>query len=70
MHELPFSKSASYISVKECAVFLGVSTKSIRRWITAGKLPATKLGRDWRIAKSDLKALLAARGSGTLGHVP
>ncbi|SDJ37611.1 helix-turn-helix domain-containing protein [Lutimaribacter saemankumensis] len=70
MHELPFSKSASYISVKECAVFLGMNTKTIRRWITSGKLPATKPGHDWRIAKSDLKALLAARGNGTLDHVP
>ena len=33
-----------YLSVAEVAASLGVSAESIRRWIAAGQLVATKLG--------------------------
>jgi excisionase family DNA binding protein len=69
MTDLPFPTNATYLTVKEAAALFRVSTKTMLRWIKAGTLPATKLGRDWRIARSDLKALAAARGNRVLGHV-
>ena len=69
MTDLPFPTNATYLSVKEVAALFRISTKTVLRWIDAGTLPATKLGRDWRIARSDLKALAAARGNQAQGHV-
>ena len=69
MTDLPFPSDAIYLSVKEVAKLFRVSTKTIRRWIYAGDLPATRLGRDWRIARSDAKAFAAAREYEALAHV-
>lgn len=69
MPKLPFPSDATYLSVKEVAAFLRVDRKTIRRWIASDRLPATKLGRDWRIARADLKALAAASGNRGLADV-
>lgn len=63
MVDLPFPANATYLSVKEVAALFRICPKTVRRWIAAGELPATRLGRDHRIARSDLKALAAARAS-------
>jgi excisionase family DNA binding protein len=44
-----------FLSPAEFAELLGVSTKTVRRQIQAGKLPAWRFGGQWRI---DAKALL------------
>ncbi|WP_339853696.1 helix-turn-helix domain-containing protein [Roseovarius nubinhibens] len=69
MSNLPFPANASYLSVKEVADLFRVCPKTVRRWIASENLPATRLGRDWRIARQDLKALAAARGHAGLAHV-
>lgn len=69
MPQPPIPRDAAYLSVREIADLLRIHTKTVRRWIASGDLPATRLGRDWRIARSDLRALLAARGNRTLGDV-
>src|SRR5215210_5757060 len=45
------------LSVNEAAERLHVSGWTIRRWIGAGKLPATRMGRSWRIRPVDLARL-------------
>lgn len=42
------------LTIPEAAEFLRVSTKTIRRWITAGTLAAARLGQQWRIRPQDL----------------
>ncbi|MDD9718625.1 helix-turn-helix domain-containing protein [Dinoroseobacter sp. PD6] len=69
MTDWPFPPNASYLSVKEVAQVFRVCPKTVRRWIASGQLPATRLGRDWRIARSDLRALAAARGKTGLADV-
>ena len=69
MPDLPIPANAAYLSVRDVATLLRVCPKTVRRWIKSGTLPATRLGRDWRIARSDLKALAAARGNRAAGHV-
>lgn len=69
MSNLPFPQTATYLSVRQVADLFSVCTKTVRRWIASGDLPATKLGHDWRIARSDLKALAAARSNSVAGHV-
>lgn len=69
MANLPFPTLAAYLSVKEVAELFRVCPKTVRRWISAGVLPATRLGRDWRISRNDLRALAAGRSSPGLAHV-
>jgi len=45
------------LTIEEVAVILRVSTRTIVRYIEAGKLKASKIGV-WRIKQSDLDAFL------------
>ena len=69
MTNLPSSTNAAYLSVTQVCALLGVCPKTVRRRIASGELPATKFGRDWRIARADLRAHLAARGNQVAAHV-
>lgn len=46
------------LSVSEAAEQLHVSSGTVRRWIGAGKLSATRTGRSWRIRPVDLARLI------------
>ena len=43
------------LTVTEVATYLRVSETTVWRWCTTGKLPAFRIGRGWRIRKSDLE---------------
>ena len=43
-----------YVSINTAAQLLEVSTKTVRRWISQGKLPARRIGRTIRIRRSSL----------------
>lgn len=45
------------LTIEEAAEILRVSTRSVTRYIEAGRLKASKLGV-WRIRQSDLNAFL------------
>jgi excisionase family DNA binding protein len=47
------------LSVKQAADIIGVSTRTVRRWIAAQELPFHRLGRQIRLAEHDLAAFLA-----------
>jgi excisionase family DNA binding protein len=46
------------LTVEEVAELLKVSTKTIIRFINKKSLKASKLGRSWRIRKSDINDFL------------
>lgn len=46
------------LTVEEAADLLKVSKVTIRRWCADGKLPAFKIGREWRINKLELEKLM------------
>jgi MerR family transcriptional regulator, light-induced transcriptional regulator len=50
---------AGTLSLKDCAERLGVHYMTAYRYIRLGRLPATKVGAEWRVLPSDLEALLA-----------
>lgn len=51
----------------EVAAHLRVDPSTVRRWISAGVLPAVKVGRDYRVSGPALtRALGAARTSSPL----
>lgn len=43
-----------WLSVDEIAFHLGVSKESIYRWAEKGKMPAHKLGRQWKFKASEV----------------
>jgi excisionase family DNA binding protein len=45
-------------TVKEAAVKLKVSERSVLDWLRAGKLRGLRAGKAWRIKESDLEAFL------------
>lgn len=69
MADLPFPADASYLRVREIATLLRIDVKTVRRWIAADRLPATRVGRDWRVHRADLKAYLLANGGEGIAHV-
>ena len=50
-------------SIAEVADAVGVSTKTVRRWIDTGELAVHHLGRAVRISADDLADFLRARRS-------
>jgi excisionase family DNA binding protein len=50
------------LSLKDSASILGVHPDTIRRAIKTGKLKAAKIGRDYRIAKSELERYFKSMG--------
>jgi excisionase family DNA binding protein len=48
-----------YLTVQEAAAVLKLSIETVRRYVRSGKLKSTKLGRQYRIKRADVDALLA-----------
>jgi excisionase family DNA binding protein len=48
---------SAYLSARESAAYCGVSEKTIRNWIAAGRLSAEKSAGAFRIAQEDLDTL-------------
>ena len=51
--------SGRTLSLKECAERLGVHYMTAYKYVRHGKLPATKIGGEWRVAESDLEVMLS-----------
>ena len=49
---------SEYMTIKDVAAYLCVSTKTVRREIAAKHLKATRFGVQWRIARIDLSAYI------------
>jgi len=49
-----------FFTIPEVAERLGVCTRTVRRWISAGDLVVHRVGHVVRIAEGDLRAFLAA----------
>ena len=53
-------------SLKDSASILGVHRDTLRRAIKAEKLRAAKIGKDYRIARTELERYFNAMGGGSL----
>lgn len=51
-------KANSPLTIDEAAEYLKVSRKTMTRWIADGAVKAAKIGRVWRINRSEINRLL------------
>jgi excisionase family DNA binding protein len=51
-------KGDKILNVEELAKFFGVSNQTIWRWCKSGKLPAFKIGSQWKIRQSDINKII------------
>ncbi len=50
---------SAYLSTAEAADLARVRPETVRAWITAGRLRGHRAGREWRIRRDELEALMA-----------
>ena len=58
------------LNPREVAQRLGTTTRSVQRWIAIGKLPARRVGGQWRVANDALVAFGAVTGPAEMGDRP
>lgn len=58
------SDQIKFFTITEIAERIGVATRTVRRWVSAGDLVVHRFGGVVRIAEGDLRAFLAARREG------
>ena len=52
---------------KELAAFFGVAEKTIWEWCKKGKLPAFKIGKEWKVRSVDLQKTINQKISANKG---
>jgi excisionase family DNA binding protein len=55
------SKDNNFYTCKEVADIFAVARQTVWDWINAKKLPAFRIGKEYRIAEKDLNELLTKR---------
>lgn len=50
-----------WLSVADICEYMGVSTFVVTRVLRTGELPAVKMGREWRVSRSDFEDWLNAQ---------
>jgi len=48
------AKSERWLSVEEIAKHLGISKETVYRWLDRGRIPAHKVGKQWRFLASEV----------------
>lgn len=62
------ARNAATVSIAQAAEELGLTEKTVRRYIAAGRLPAYRVGpRNVRIKTSDLESLLVPIPTANVG---
>ena len=54
---------SEYISITEAAHICDVARSTVWEWIKKGKLPAVRVGRNYRIKESDLQRVIVCEGA-------
>jgi len=52
----------NYLTFDEAVIFLKTNTSTLYKWLQSGKIPAHKLGRQWRFVREELEAYLSGNG--------
>ena len=54
---------AEFMTVTECAAYLGKHPMTIYRWIDAGTIKVSRIGRMWIIDKADIDKMLKGKSN-------
>jgi excisionase family DNA binding protein len=54
----------SFLTTEQVLGLLKINLRTVYRLIEAGKLPAIRVGRQWRFRKKDIESWVAAHGTG------
>src|SRR4029077_13679633 len=68
VQDTDFMIDETFLTTEEVLEYLQVNLRTVYRLIKAGKIPAVRVGRQWRFRKRDIDAWLDSqrpRGSGT-----
>lgn len=49
------------MTAEQIGAFFGVSKKTVWEWCKTGKIPAFKIGKEWRVRQSDLQRLITQK---------
>lgn len=60
----------TFLTTEEVLAYLQVNLRTVYRLIKAGKIPAVRVGRQWRFRKSDIDAWLDRQQSRAASPVP
>lgn len=52
-----------FLTVEQVAASLGLSEKTVRKYINTGELKAFKLGTSWKITKDDLQTFIQTKSN-------
>ena len=63
-------ETGAVFTVEEAAGLLRIHPETVRREIKAGRMPACRIGRDYRISRADLEGYYRAGGGGSLFPEP
>jgi excisionase family DNA binding protein len=58
------SRESELLTLAEAAAYLRVHRRTMGRLLRDGTVPGSKIGRQWRIRRADLDALLATTNRG------
>ncbi|WP_127718235.1 helix-turn-helix domain-containing protein [Halobacteriovorax sp. HLS] len=58
-----------WYSVEEIALHLGVSKETIYRWVEKEKIPAHKVGRQWKFKVSEVDEWVTSGGAKEKGKI-
>jgi excisionase family DNA binding protein len=58
----------TFLTTEEVLGYLHINLRTVYRLIKAGKIPAVRVGRQWRFRKRDIDAWLDGRGARGLDH--
>ena len=53
-----------FMTTNELAEIMRISPATVRRWALTGRIPAIRIGREWRISAEFLKELKEAANKG------
>ena len=59
-----------FLTTEEVLEYLQINLRTVYRLIKAGKIPAVRVGRQWRFRKKDIDAWLESQGSRPAGPAP
>jgi excisionase family DNA binding protein len=60
----------TFLTTEEVLEYLHINLRTVYRLIKAGKIPAVRVGRQWRFRKRDIDAWLDCQGAPTLEREP